>query len=470
MIDFEADTIQCPVAQWARRMPELLAIDGAFGTFTYRKLDALIRRRQQQLVDHGFKHEDVVGTWTDNGFDLIALIWACLREGIPIAPVNPRFPADTVRDALALAGATAIFAPGRDAGFLPGINPTSTSSLDAVSHQLLQLDTIATIIFTSGSTGRPKAALLTVRNHAANAAGSATNIALEPRDRWLLSLPLFHVGGLAILFRCFLVGATVVIPSRDESVSEAVSAHGVTHLSLVATQLRRWLDAPTGIAVNQIAAVLLGGSAIPPNLIADALKHGLPIHTSYGMTEMGSQISTTKPGADITELQTSGYVLPHREVRIVGGRVQVRGATRFKGYLTEEGVEEPFDADGWFTTGDTGYFDEAGRLVVTGRSDDVFISAGENIQPRVIEQALTSIPGILQAVVVPVADDEYGARPVAFVDASGEIGQEQLRIELRRTLPGLFIPVAYYELPEPNVGLKVSRQHLSERAEELRRP
>src|SRR5690625_7582191 len=137
MIDFEADTIQCPVAQWARRMPELLAIDGAFGTFTYRKLDALIRRRQQQLVDHGFKHEDVVGTWTDNGFDLIALIWACLREGIPIAPVNPRFPADPVRDALALAGATAIFAAGRDAGFLPGRKPAATSPLDAVSHQLL---------------------------------------------------------------------------------------------------------------------------------------------------------------------------------------------------------------------------------------------------------------------------------------------------------------------------------------------
>src|SRR5690625_7307789 len=97
------------------------------------------------------------------------------------------------------------------------------------------------------------------------------------------------------------------------------------------------------------------------------------------MTEKGSQITTTTPGADITELQTSGYVLPHREVRIVGGRVQVRGATRFRGYLTEEGVEEAFDADGWVTTGDTGDFDEAGRRVATGRSDAVVISAGANI-------------------------------------------------------------------------------------------
>lgn len=469
MIDFEADTIQCPVAQRAGRTPDLLAIDGAFAAVSYGKLDALIRSYQQQLVDLGVAHDDVVGTWTENGIDLIALIWACLREGITIAPVNPRFPADTARDALSQAGAKALFAPGRDAGFLPGIDPTSTSPVDAVSDQLLRFDAIATIIFTSGSTGRPKAALLTLRNHAANAAGSATNIALKPGDRWVLSLPLFHVGGLAILFRCFLAGATVIIPSPDESASEAITRYGATHLSLVATQLRRWLDAPAAIPADQISAVLLGGSAIPQNLISDAVKHGLPIHTSYGMTEMGSQITTTKPDADIAELRTSGYVLPHREVRIIDGRVQVRGAARFKGYLTDDGVEEPFDADGWFTTGDTGYFDELGRLVITGRSDDVFISAGENIQPRVIEQALTSIPEIRQAVVVPVADDEYGARPVAFVDASGEIDHEQLGIELRRTLPGLFVPIAYYELPEPNVGLKISRQQLRQRAEELRR-
>ena len=463
----------CPIAEWAERMPGQAAIAGAAGALTYQELDALVRSYQQKLTELGLSRGDVVGTWADNGVDFIALLWACLRQGITVAPVNPRFPQAAARDALKLVDARAVFAPGRNADFLLNIDRPSIPSDDHAGSADLYLGSIATIIFTSGSTGRPKAAMLSLRNHAANAVGSADNIHIGPGDRWLLSLPLFHVGGLAVLFRCFLAGAIVVLPAADEALPNSVSSHGITHLSLVTTQLRRWLDSPVEIEahkikVHKIAAVLLGGSAIPTNLIHDALQRGLPIHTSYGMTEMGSQIATTKPRAGIEELRTSGYVLAERELRITEGGVQVRGATRFEGYITEGGIERPFDDDGWFTTGDTGYFDEVGRLVITGRLDDVFISAGENIQPRIIESALTSIPGIRQAVVVPVADDEYGSRPVAFVEAVGGFDAGELSSELRRTLPGLFVPIAYHGLPEPDVGLKVSRAQLRQLAEELR--
>ena len=127
----------------------------------------------------------------------------------------------------------------------------------------------------------------------------------------------------------------------------------------------------------------------------EALARGLPIHTSYGLTEMASQVTTTPPGASPGELRTAGRVLPGREVSISGGgEILVRGETLFAGYVDGEKVDRPLDADGWFHTGDLGDLDEDGYLRVLGRSDNLFISGGENIQPEEIEEALCSLEGV----------------------------------------------------------------------------
>jgi len=133
----------------------------------------------------------------------------------------------------------------------------------------------------------------TYANHYYNAAGSNENISFEPGDRWLLSLPLYHVGGIGILFRAWLRAGAVVVPDRKESLAAAVGKYEITHLSMVSTQLHHLMTQERSFRMSSLKHILLGGSAMPRSLIADAVSAGLPIHTSYGLTEMASQVTTT---------------------------------------------------------------------------------------------------------------------------------------------------------------------------------
>jgi O-succinylbenzoic acid--CoA ligase len=325
----------------------------------------------------------------------------------------------------------------------------------------------ATIIFTSGSTGVPKAALHTFGNHYHSALGSNANIALRPGDRWLHSLPLYHVGGLSILFRCLLAGATVALPQQGTPPGEAIAGFGATHVSLVSTQLLRLLreDAELG----GLEAVLMGGGPIPASLVDEAVARGLPVHTSYGLTEMASQVTTTPPGARPDELRTAGRVLPHREVGISErGEILVRGKTLFAGYVESEKLDLPLDADGWFHTGDLGELYENDYLRVRGRMDNLFVSGGENVQPEEIEEALCRLEGIEEAVVVPVPDKEFGARPVAFV-RTDDLEPGDLARELEPVLPRFKIPISFHLWPESEGrGMKADRAALREQALRLR--
>jgi O-succinylbenzoic acid--CoA ligase len=283
-------------------------------------------------------------------------------------------------------------------------------------------------------------------------------------------LPLYHVGGLSILFRCLLAGAAVALPEPGAPLGEAIAAGGATHVSLVSTQLLRLLG-EEGFNPGGLKAILLGGGPIPPSLVDEAVGRGLPIHTSYGLTEMASQVTATLPGASREELRTSGRQLPHCEISISDrGEILVRGRTLFAGYVEDEAVEVPLGADGWFHTGDLGELDPDGCLSVRGRRDNLFVSGGENVQPEEIEDALRRLEGVEDAVVVPVPDVEFGARPVAFVRTTGgAVDPETLARALEPTLPRFKIPAAFHGWPEEPGGMKVDRISLRERARRLRR-
>jgi O-succinylbenzoic acid--CoA ligase len=328
-------------------------------------------------------------------------------------------------------------------------------------------DRDATIIFTSGSTGQPKAALHTWANHLYSAKGANANLSLRQGDRWLLSLPLYHVGGLAILVRCALAGAAVAVPSPENDLATALVDVRATHVSCVATQLRRILNA--GHEPPQaLRAVLLGGGPIPAPLLDRAYDEGWPLLTSYGCTEMASQVTTTAPGAPRSTLDTAGARLPHRRVRIdPDGQILVAGRPLFRGYVQDGTVTDPRTEDGWYPTGDRGFLDAQGRLHVIGRIDRMFVSGGENIQPEEIETALEELSGVEQAAVVSVSNAEYGHRPVAFLRTEGPLDETDLRRRLRDRLPGFKIPDAFFSFPEDTgrSSLKVDRQSLQEWAQ-----
>ena len=320
----------------------------------------------------------------------------------------------------------------------------------------------AVAVFTSGSTGVPKAALLSWGALVASARGVNEHLGLREGDRWLLDLPVVHVGGLGVVVRCALAGAALAVPSAGMPLAESIAALRPTHASLVSTQLRRLIAA--GVEADSLRAILLGGSAIPDDLLAEAVARGFPVSCSYGLTEMASTVTATAPGARGGDLATSGRPLAGREVRIsASGEIEVRGATRFSGYLTPDGLVAPFDASGWFATGDLGRLDEAGRLVVEGRLGLRFVSGGENVQPEAIERALLALDDVAEAVVVPVPDAEFGHRPLAFVrTASGAAPDaEALSAALRQRLPGFMVPVAFVAWGGAG-GMKPDRQRLAE--------
>jgi len=402
------------------------------------------------------------------------LLLALIRAGHVACPISDRLPAKGVARLLERAACRALIPEnerllqGLDediAGLRPETVLEGNEHTDRTGPAYLPIERPATIVFTSGSMGVPKAALHAFGNHYRNALGSNANIALRPGDRWLHSLPLYHVGGLSILFRCLLAGATVALPRRGATLGEAIAGLGATHVSLVSTQLSRLLREDAEL--DSLKAVLMGGGPIPGSLVDVAVARGLPIHTSYGLTEMASQVTTTPPGASREELRTSGRVLPGREVSVSGeGEILVRGETLFAGYVEGRKSDRPLDEDGWFHTGDLGELDEDGYLRVLGRRDNLFVSGGENIHPEEIEDVLCRLDGVEEAVVVPVPDQEFGARPVAFVRTeTGEVGDPTP--ELERVLPRFKIPTAFHPWPEGAIGMKADRVALAERARQL---
>ena len=192
--------------------------------------------------------------------------------------------------------------------------------------------------------------------------------------------------------------------------AEEVRARAVTHSYLVPTQLYRLLRDGNS-ALQSLKAILLGGAPAPRALIDEAIERKLPVYRSYGLTEMASQVTTTPPGSSTEGLRTSGRLLPYRELRIADdGEILVRGLTRFEGYVQGDDVLPSVDEEGWFHTRDRGSVDDLGMLHVEGRMDNLFISGGENVQPEEIERALLELPGVEEAIVVPVPDEEFGSQ------------------------------------------------------------
>jgi O-succinylbenzoic acid--CoA ligase len=421
-----------------------------------------------------------VGLLAENGTDWIVAFLALIRLGALAVAIPTRLPAAAVAHALGSVGSTWLVygkRGGADVDHHVG-NSVRTLQLDdlsagdrrASSPVLTHADLLApcAAVFTSGSTGEPKMAALTLSAFLHSALGANRNIRLGPGDRWLLSLPLYHVGGLGVLFRCLVSGATVVVPTAMEDLSVSVTDRGITHVSVVPTQLRRMLD--SGVSLGRCRAILVGGGPVSDDDVARCQERGGRLFLTYGLTEMASQVCTTRDTHRLGTADDAGAVLPFRSVRIGdGGEILVRGETLFSGYLAAGGLRPAVDNEGWYRTGDVGEFSREEHLLIRGRRDNMFVSGGENIHPEEVERALCRIPGVLRAVVVDVPDPDFGARPVAFIASSGRsLTVAEVRASLRDWLPGYKHPVAVYHLPEGNVGTldKPARQVLREIAEE----
>jgi O-succinylbenzoic acid--CoA ligase len=477
-------TFECPIRVGAARHPEAEALTFAGRRWTYRELDAEVGRHVAALEARGVGAGDRVALLATNHASTVHLFWALGRLGAVLAPLNARLTRAELGPLVEDVAPRLALVLGALADRLPGAEPLESfaAAVAEPSPTCRPLDetTPRLILFTSGTTGRPKGAVLTEGNFRASARGSAANLGAHPAPRWLGTLPLFHVGGLAMLTRTAYEGGCLVLQDRfdAEAVNHAIDAEGVTHASFVSTTLERVLDTRGERRVPEsFRCVLVGGGPVPTPLLARARAVGIQALQTYGLTEACSQVATERPAE--ADGRTAGPALPGVELRIVGeggevlgpgreGDIEVRGPTVMAGYLHRpEATREAF-RDGWLRTKDLGVLDERGRLTVLSRRTDLIVRGGENLYPAEIEAVLANHPAVQESAVVGVPDARWGEVPVAFVVArAGHGWPENLDAWCRESLAGFKVPARFERidaLPRNAMG-KVERTVLRQRAQ-----
>ena len=410
----------------------IFAIVAGGETVTYAQLEDRVATATGRLRTLGVGSGTRVGLWAGNSPEWMVIALAVARAGGVLVPLNTRLAIPEIEWQVARAALPVVIAA--DALAARGIAAGRSVAGDAAVRvvPLSEWQSLATgdrtpapghddpareaaIVFTSGTTGRPKGAVLTRGNELASARASAQVLPLAPGDRWLASLPFFHVGGLGIIQRCVLAGACVVLPESfaAEDLEQAIASAAVTHLSVVDATLRRILEARGGRALPaHVRAAVVGGGPVSAALL-DACPQAL---ATYGLTETCSMATLVRPGCAGPQRRTAGLPLPGIGLRIAAdGVIEVRGPVVMRGYLDDPAATQAVLQDGWLRTGDLGEIDAEGCLSVLARRDDLIISGGENVYPAEIEHALCGHPDVADAVVIGVPDAKWGEVPLAHV-------------------------------------------------------
>jgi o-succinylbenzoate---CoA ligase len=453
-----------------------LVADGR--TLSYDELASRTRAAVGWLRRRGLDRAPVVALDATPEPATLEMLHALMALGVPALLLHPRLTEPERQAILDDAGPAAVVGPAWRHD--PEASPSGPDPAPPPDDER----TLA-IVHTSGTTGRPRGVVLSRRAFVASARASAENLGWREDDRWLLRLPVAHVGGLSVVTRCLLARRAVVLApaagGRADAIAlvETLARERVTIASLVPTLLARVLELdPPPPPPAHLRALLLGGAAASPALLERAADLGWPVLTTYGLTEACSQVTTQEYGTVNRGELGAGGPLALTEVRIDHeGQILVRGPTLMSGYLTRDGLatgrlDRPVIAGGWLPTGDHGRLDEDGNLHVAGRRADRIVSGGENVDPVEVEQALEHLPGVRQACVFGAQDPEWGevvcAAVVAAEGSDEALDLARLRAQLTAVLAPFKLPrrVAVLDaLPTRGAG-KVDREAVRRAAED----
>ncbi len=336
---------------------------------------------------------------------------------------------------------------------------------------------LAVIIFTSGSRGKPKGVKISFENILASAVSFDSEFQISHSDKFLCSLPFYHIGGFSIITRAVLSGVSVVFPAslRTNDILTSIKEDKPTMVSLVPTMLKRLIDKETE-PDNGLRYVFLGGAAAPDDLIEKAVKLNYPVTLVYGATETSSMVAakiitkekskpfSVKPlkNVEIKIIDRNGKTLPPNcKGEIIVSAPQVAG-----GYLNNEGESKIKFSGKSFYTGDFGYKDDAGSLYILGRIDDIIISGGENINPSEIENVLMQHPEIKDAYIFGERSEEWGEQITAAVVTQNEtLAGDEIKDFLRSHLSAFKIPKKIFfidSIPRNSLG-KVIKPELQKK-------
>lgn len=456
------NSIEYPTVRWARELPDHPAVIAGGRTVPYSEFENSICAAAAWLRAREISSGDRVIVSAENSLEWIVVAHALARLGAVLVPLSTRTISNQAHQYRLTYSPRLVLVDSETASVWDGAIPISKCAADPTSDLAsipadIDPDTLFSIVQTSGSEGEPKGVCLVYRHHLANAFASALNLGVQPDDRWLLNLPLDRIGGLAIVMRAAIYGITVVVHDRFDAAAtwRSIREDRITQLSLVATTLRRLLDAaPDERCPALVRTVMVGGGPVPTALIDEARERRFPILPTYGLTETSSQVATLSPSAPSSKRHTAGTPLALAEIEIRDdseriiptaseGRIHVRGPMVSESYWNVDGTQTAsLDAQGWLHTNDIGVLDADGYLTVLGRVDNVIISGGEKIHAEEVESALAQLDAIDQSLVIGVDDTDWGQSLLACIvmKPGRQMNESDLRMFLLEHLPKHKVP------------------------------
>jgi long-chain acyl-CoA synthetase len=404
--------------------------------FTFAQLDAMANGVARALVKRGLQRGDRVALLAANRAEYIAAYYGIMRAGLVAVPVNFKFPREIIHFIIRDAGAKLVFCDAARAADCPADVESVTfgTSFDAF-HDPGPFDAVvpapnapAMFLYTSGSTGTPKGVVLSHQSHI-----WVVETRLAPgldRHRYLIAAPLYHMNALALAKLACAAHATIALLPQFSAPAyiDAIGRYRCTWLTAVPPMIAMMLRERALLEradLSSVEFVRMGSAPVSSSLMA-ALHEALPqasVTNAYGTTEAGPVVFGPHPqGLPQPELSV-GYPHPMVALRLVDGAngdavqgvLEMKSPALMLGYHNRPDVAPPLTPDGFYITGDVFRRDADGFHYFVGRTDDMFVSGGENIYPADVERMLERHPDIAQAAVVPIDDDIKGQKPVAFV-------------------------------------------------------
>lgn len=464
------------------------------GMYTYSDLDRFTAFFKDLVEQKADSLKWPVAFVAESSDVLIFCIAACWKLGIPFIPINPKVTNDELENYLDTLKPVLIFCDTTNRKRLGDDNVIKLDEnffLNSFTHDIRNADLpdpesikegeIFGYFFTSGTTSKPKIVPLKRRQILSASEASAHNFKPDPNHFWLLCLPLNHIGGISIILRSVIYGSAIyqLGEFHEEMIKEFLSEnHRFQSASLVPTMLKRLLDDSLFKTHREFKSILLGGGPISESLLKKSAERGIPIVSSYGMTETCAQIIANPllaPSGMYTPLKSVGKPFPPNEMqiraengRVLGknqsGALWLKGPQVFDGYYDKEENTQRFDKDGWFNTGDYGHINGFGHLFIESRRTDLIITGGENVNPNEVEEAMQKLPSIKEAIVIGIPDEEWGQKITAVVTLKNGKTPElsEIREQLKGSLTDFKLPKELKivkDFPKTDTG-KVKRWEL----------
>ena len=487
----------------AVRYPDEDAIIDELGRLTFAEVEDRTNRMANAFADAGLSEGDKVGLMCRNHRGFIEATVALSKLGCTVLYLNTAFAGPQLAEVVKREKPKAIIydeeftelleeAGKRRKRFIAwhDSDKTDDPTLDELIEQGDPSEPVPpseeneyrAVILTSGTTGTPKGASRSQPTSILPAAAMLDRIPLKARERSLIAAPLFHSWGFTHFTFSLLLSTTIVLQRKfdPEQTLAGIAQYRVQSCPMVPVMVQRIMQLPEETRrkydTSSLTSVALSGSALPGELAIKFMDaFGDVLQNLYGSTEVAwAAIATAqdlraapgtagKPpiGTILRIYDDKGREVPQGEP----GRIFVGNEMMFEGY-TGGGSKEVID--GLMSSGDMGYLDEEGRLFVTGRDDEMIVSGGENVFPHEVEDLIAKMPGVKEAAVIGVDDEQFGQRLKAYVvTENGGPSEDDIKSKVKSDLARYKVPreVEFLdELPRNATG-KVLKKELKKRHE-----